>query len=77
MTTKKGAPYISRLSNHFEKSKEEFTLLIDAQGTNWAPARSYNDALREDRLTFFLCSVTNSADKLALHLFVKHDDMYT
>ena len=30
MATKKGAPHISMLSN-----KEEFNLLIDAQGTNW------------------------------------------
>lgn len=30
MATKKGASHISMLSN-----KEEFNLLIDAQGTNW------------------------------------------
>ena len=65
MTTKKGAPYIFRLSSHFEESKEEFNLLIDAQSTNWLYLGVTPTLFEETAFHFFVQCNNNSADELA------------
>ena len=65
MTTKKGAPYVFRLSSHFEESKEEFNLLIDAQGTNWLYLGVTPTLFEETAFHFFVQCNNNSADELA------------